>query len=136
MVELTVDAGDVAEALKDVVSPGKLRMAMSRAVEYMKEETLSNFDSEITPDGQAWASLAASTIASKGHSQILRRTSSLYSSIGGRVLSTSSGEVRAGAAHAAYAQYGTSRQPARQFPGASDRHIKQIVEFYEEILGD
>lgn len=102
------------------------------------------FISDVGPDGAAWAPLRPSTIAAKGHADILERTLAMMQSVTGQ----SHDSIREVSAHelifgtrdpkAVLHQHGTSRVPARPFvgitPEAVDRIGVQIADYIAHTL--
>ena len=96
------------------------------------------FASETDSSGQAWAPLAASTIAKKGHDIILVETGALRASLVGvtgdsiRDAGADFGVFGTSDPKAMFHQEGTSRMPARPPVGVSE----ELLETIAGIIGD
>ncbi len=91
------------------------------------------FNSETDASGQAWAPLAASTIAKKGHSLILWETgkleNSLTSQTGDAIREAGTSEAAFGTSvpYATFHEEGTSKMPARPPVGVSEDLLETIT---------
>lgn len=124
------DLGTIRALIDLQKATSDLRPALSRAGTYMERETRLNFAKEQSPDGDAWAGLAASTLRQKKTSAILRETGTLVGSVAKQQVTAKSVTVGASTAYGIYHQTGTSKMPARPFIGIAERHkpeIKRII---------
>lgn len=106
------------------------RVPLTQAAVYMEASTKQRFIQQISPDGQPWEPLAASTLRYKQSGTILRETSRLFNSIGYDVRG-SEARVFTNVEYARYHQFGTRKMSARPFLGFSDRDVREINGIFE-----
>lgn len=114
---------------------------MSEIGDYMVRSTQNRIlRQKVDPDGNAWAPLAESTVARKGHSSILFETGDLARSIKvdrhGKTFTVITSDVE----YADYMQEGFThwksgkRVPARPFMGVSDANNRRIVRMIRNYI--
>ena len=137
MANFSISVRDLgtSSALQKLIAKTKdFRSALDEAGLYMERETKLNFAREQSPEGDAWAGLAESTLRYKRTSSILRETGSLVASIAKSAASSTEVRITAGTAYGIFHQEGTSKMPARPFIGLSDKHRQEITRIFERHL--
>jgi phage virion morphogenesis protein len=135
-VRIEIKADQVLNGLRSLSRRlDNLQVPMKRAATYMVRETQLNFAKQSTPDGAGWAALAPSTLLHKKSGAILRESGALAASISIVEVSSSRAIVgSSGVDYGIFHQMGTSKMPAREFIGISDRHTSKIKEIFEAYL--
>ncbi len=125
-VEVKVDDAELNAAFGLLIQHlGDLRPVMASIGEYMIRGTDDRFRDQRSPDGAAWAPLAASTLARKKNSKILTETGRLRGSVTYQATATSV-VVGTNVQYARYHQFGTApyiirprQKKALYWPGAA-----------------
>lgn len=131
-ITISGDAIKAIEGLNKKVS--EIKKPIQEATLYQERETKLNFLKESTPDGDPWTPLAPSTLLRKRTSAKLRETSTLINSVASAA-SGSSGKVFASTQYGAFHQTGTSKMPAREFLGISDKNAERIEQLFTDHFG-
>lgn len=130
-VTLTVQGLEIAVGLMEKLDLKDSHGLMEAVGRTMHLQNARRFAQEVDPDGAPWRPLAASTIARKGSSGILKDTGAL----GNFTVYASHTEARVGSRpyYAPYHQYGGSRAgwangcpPKRSFLGINAEDVTQI----------
>lgn len=123
-ITIEIDAAHIVAAFGRfaAVSTADLLQRLGATV---KGQTLSRFNTETDPDGNAWAPLAPNTIVQKGSSGILEDSGTLMGSI---MVQASGNEAVVGTnvEYASFNQEGTRKMPARPFMGIGGDDFDQI----------
>jgi phage virion morphogenesis protein len=147
-IQITVTDDQLQAALAELVSSAAdLTPAMAEIGEYLVRRTRDRFDRSTAPDGGAWPSLAAATIAAKSRRQrtgkpyrtranpadILKDTFTLRDSI---TYQPSSSTVAIGTniAYGIYHQGGSERPGKRPFLGLDDIDRAEILAIVSDHL--
>ena len=133
MIEIEIRGLDRAISIFERAFSDKQKLLMMRALAIRVErQTKKRINTEKTnPDGSAWAALAASTIAAKGHGDILINTRNLVSSIQ-HFESSSSAEIGSSVFYGKFQQEGAynvrskKNLPIRAFMGVSDANAQEL----------
>ncbi|MGP5350796.1 MULTISPECIES: phage virion morphogenesis protein [Pseudomonas] len=78
MLEVSIDESAVGKAFDELIERlGNLTTPLNDIAEYLHQSTDDRFRQQIAPDGSPWAPLAASTLARKKSTRILREKGTL-----------------------------------------------------------
>ena len=124
-IRIEVDARRATSALNAFAAQGFADL-METLGTLVEGQTKRRIVAEKTsPDGAAWPSLKAATIARKSSKSILVDTGRLLGSIS-HTSSGSSATVGTNVAYAGFLQSGTRKMPARPFLGISEANMSEI----------
>jgi phage virion morphogenesis protein len=139
-VVLTVQGLELAIALMEKFDLDNSQQLMESVARVMHAQNTRRFAQEVDPDGNPWLPLAASTIARKGSSGILKDKGALGSFT--RKASRFEAEVGSKPFYAKFHQYGGSRAgwpngcpPKRTFLGIPPEDVKKIEEVVLDWFG-
>lgn len=139
MIQIDVDADDALKRLLNIVDG----LEQARPLYKTLGDTLTNlhqdrFDAEVSPTGEAWASLSPKTTKRKKFGKILYRSGALRNTLR---YNASDREVRFGTdrKYGIYHQFGTWQMPARPWLGVSKSDEKVLMQkttdYLKRIIG-
>jgi hypothetical protein len=115
--------------MKDLkTNVSNMQPAFRDAGEYLKKETLNQFDKEVDPDGKAWEPLKPSTLLKKKSPYKLRETLTMFNTL---YYTATKDKLDFGIKDKKYIFHheGTSRMPARVVIGITNERMGEINKF-------
>jgi hypothetical protein len=129
MISASVESKNFKDFMKQLKqTTSKLSPAFRDAGEYMKKETIIQFEKEVDPNGKPWAPLAPATIAKKKTPFKLRETLVMFNTLfyvandKGLTFGIKDDKYR-------FHHEGTTRMPARVVIGITDARRGKINQF-------